>query len=121
MKKYSYRLLIPEVKTLYSPDLDRDKLPDDVEECSVFCEAEIGIKGKEGADIFHFTAVTPKFLWGQKGAQWGKGSLIIDTFSWEQVEAALEKLLSHCSGRDWAEVTDKLTKVLDWEYENYKG
>jgi hypothetical protein len=121
MKKYNCSLLILEIKTLVSPDLDDDKLPDDVEECAVFCEAEIGVKGEKGADIFSFTVATPKFLWAQQGYKWGKGLIIIETFSWEAVEAALNKLLSECSGTDWIEVTDKLTKTLHWEYENYKG
>jgi hypothetical protein len=121
MKKYKVSLLIPEVKTLFSPDLEYGSLPDDVEECAVFCEVEIGIQGEEGANIFSFTAVTPKFLWAQQGYRRGKGLLIVDSFSWEVVEAALDKLLSHCSGTDWLEVTGKLTKTLNWEYENYKG
>ena len=101
--------------------MDYGKLPDNADECAVFCEAQIGIKSEEGATIFYFTAVTPKFLWAQQGYKWGKGSLIVETFSWKAVEAALDNLLSECSGRDWLEVTDKLTKTLNWEYENYKG
>jgi hypothetical protein len=120
MKKYKCDVLIPEVKTLVSWDLHSDKLPDDVEECKVFCEAAIGIKGEIGADIFSFKVVTPKFLWHQQGQKWGKGLLIVETFSWEAVKTALDKLLSYCTGTDWIEISDKLTKHLDWEYEIIK-
>ena len=120
MKKYKSSLLILEVKTLVGTDLEYGQLPDNADDCEVWCEAEIGVKGEKAADIFSFAVVTPKFLWSQQGHKWGKGLIILDTFSWEAVEAALDNLLSQCSGRDWLEVTDKLTKTLYWEYENYK-
>ena len=43
-------------------DLEYGVLPADSEDCSVFIEVEIGIKGQEGSEIFSCTIVTPNKL-----------------------------------------------------------
>ncbi len=113
-------MINPELKNLISVDLDYGKLPLNAENCEVHCQADIGPKGKEGADIFFLTVVTPTHLAKRSGYVWGKGYLIVESFSWQTVEMAIEKLLSHCSGADWVEVAGKLNRVLGWEFENYQ-
>ncbi len=114
-------LILPEIKNIVSIDLGDGELPANIEDCAICCDVDIGIKGKEGADIFQVTIVTPKFLAHdvrEEGYRWGKGYLIVDSFSWEAVERALEQLLSQSSGSSWIEVAKKLNKVLDWEFAN---
>ena len=112
-------MIIPELKNLMSPDLDHGLLPPDAKDCEVYCQVEIGPRGTEGADTFALTVVTPKHLAKQTGYVWGKGYLIVESFSWQTVEKAIEKLLAHCSGTDWIEVAGKLNSMLGWEFENY--
>ena len=81
---------------------------------------DIGIKGKDGADQFHFTAVTPRSLQRSDNVKWGRSYLIVPRFSWDLVEAALDKLLLHCRGEDWDAVASSLNKELHWEFENYR-
>ena len=50
----------------------------------------------------------------------GRRYLILDSFSWNKVEECLQKLLSHCSGKNWEEVATNLNKELHWEFENYR-
>ena len=114
-------MIVPELKSLISIDLPDGKMPADTEDCAIFCEAEIGIKGEEGAEIFSFTVVTPKFLAHQTGYRWGRGYLLVNFFSWEVVKEALNKLITRCNQEsDWPEVAHELNKELIWEFEYYR-
>ena len=113
-------MLIPEIKVIFSVDLEGDELPPDPEDCAVLVNVDIGIKGEDGADQFHFTAVTPRFLQRYDDARWGRSYLIVPRFSWETVEAALDKLLLHCRAEDWDTIARNLNKELNWEFENYR-
>ncbi len=44
----------------------------------------------------------------------------MNTFEWEKVERAIQRLLMHCSGNTWEEVSLQLNKELGWEFENYQ-
>jgi hypothetical protein len=113
-------MIEPEIKSLISPDLDRPRLPDDPQHCSIFCEATIGPKDSEGEEIFGFQVVTPSALTPHDRFQWGRGLLIVDSFSWETVDLALARLLAHASRHSWNEVAGELAKSLNWEFENYR-
>ena len=109
-----------EIKSIISPDLEYGVVPAEPDNCSVFVEAEIGEKGKEGAEVFSFTAVTPKFLASNLETRWGRGYLIVSEFSWELIESMLGRLLQHARRDSWAEVAGELSKELNWEFENYQ-
>jgi len=47
-------MMKPELKYLLSIELEEGKLPVDPEHCSIFIEANIGLEGEIGSDIFHF-------------------------------------------------------------------
>lgn len=112
--------LSPEIKSIISPDLEHGSVPPEPDCCSVFIEAEIGIKGKEGADLFSFTAITPKFLSLNPETRWGRGYLIVNEFSWPLIESMLGRLLMHAHKDTWAEIASLLSKELNWEFENYQ-
>jgi hypothetical protein len=112
-------IIIPELKSLISPDLPNRELPDDPEDSSVLLEANIGPKNKNGSDIFSFRVVTRKRLANESGAIWGHGMVVLDRFSWQAVESTLQKLLMHCYRPTWEEVANQINKYLDWEFDNY--
>jgi hypothetical protein len=112
-------MIIPVIKGLSSPQLDRPALPADPENCAILCEIEIGPKDGEGADLFHMTVATPTFFLRSGGVTWGRGHLIVDQFSWSAIDQALEKLCLHAWRSTWHEVAQELNKELHWEFENY--
>ena len=114
-------MIIPELKSIFSPDLEYGQLPNKKENCSVFIELTIGPKDKKGEEIFSFTAITPKFILDNLSINWGRGYLILKEFSWEEIEKSVTRLLNHCSGKNWDEVSAKLNKELRWEFENYQN
>ncbi len=113
-------LLTPEVKGFFSPDLEYRREPDKPDNSFVLVEVSIGRKGEEGADIFSFVAVTPKALLNHSGYQWGRGWLVLEHFSWSQVEKAVDELCANISGESREQIARELNKWLHWEYDNYR-
>ena len=113
-------MITPQLKTLISLDLERPRLPDDPDDCEVFLEATIGPDSSDASEIFAFSVVTPTALSRETRFRWGRGLLIIPTFSWEAVDHALARLLAHCSRDSWAQVAQQLNQNLHWEFDNYR-
>lgn len=110
-------LIIPVRKSIFSPDLHYKRLPEDCENCAIYIEVEIGQKDTEGADIFSFTAITPKAIPQHKDYRWGRGWLVIDYFDWKIIEDAVDKLCSSVNAVSWSQVSSELNKYMFWEFE----
>ena len=109
---------IPVLHSLWSPDLERDKLPPDETDCELLIHAEIGPSARGGADSFTFVVATPNRLLNGQGARWGRGYLIVERFSWSAVERAVSKLLMHADRRKWKDAAAELSKEMHWEFEH---
>jgi hypothetical protein len=114
-----------EVKRLWSPDFsDGHSLPDDLENCSVLIQADIGPVDGEGADTFNFEVWTPDALarrvQADERAFWARGMLILPRFSWRAVETAIAQLVHSFAGQSWDEIAGKLSRFARWEFEDYE-
>jgi hypothetical protein len=112
--------IVPEIKSITSPDLPYGSVPAEPDNCSVFIETTIGPKGKEGEEIFSFTVVTPKYLALNPESRWGRGYLIVSQFSWSTIESMLGRLLIRAYRDSWSEAAKILSKELEWEFDNYQ-
>lgn len=112
-------MIRPLIRSLHSPDLDRNTLPQDPQDCSILIEAEIGPHDGPGAEIFSFQVATAASLRRESLPRWGRGLLIVEEFSWKTVENAVQKLLMHAERPTWNEVAEELAKELHWEFERY--
>jgi hypothetical protein len=114
-----------EVKRWWSSDLpDGKSLPEDPDDCCVGMQVDIGPVGQDGADTFSFEVCTPSALArrseGERRPFWARGTLIVDTFSWEAVEMALNQYVRSVSGEDWSALATKLNRLMHWEFEDYQ-
>lgn len=109
-----------EIRGLYSPDLGRDEIPTDPADAHFPVQALMGPLGGEGEESFEFTVVTRSALDRLGLPRWGRGLLVIESFSWEAVEEALQKLLRQCTGQDWEQVATSLNRFLCWEFDEYQ-
>lgn len=109
-----------ELKAMLSPDLQKPRIPDEPDACAVLIQAEIGPKGSEGAEIFQFEVVTPRWLLANPQLRWARSQLFLPEFSWNEVEALLKRLVSSVSGETWEEIAIKLSRYMHWEFEDYK-
>lgn len=113
-------MVVPQIKSLTSPDLEPGNLPADPSDCCVLVDAHIGPKGEIGEEDFSFVVATPACLARLGLPRWGRGMLIVETFSWPVVEHALARLLAHAHRNTWHDVAQALNHELHWEFDNYQ-
>ncbi len=109
-----------ELKRIFSTQLNTSEIPEDPICCSVLIYADIGEVGKESGDQFHFLIITPQFLLTYPEVRWGKGYLLMPEFSWVDIENRVRQLVSSISVDTWDDAANKLSKYLEWEFEEYQ-
>jgi hypothetical protein len=113
-------MVIPQLKSLFSPDLEPPALPTDVSDCCVLFQASIGPKDAEGEELFTFEVVTPRYLERSGLPCWGRGLLIVDSFTWQAVGGALAALLAQAHRGSWRETAEALNHDLQWAFDSHK-
>lgn len=91
-------------------------VPDDVYDVDFWMNFTIGPDSK-GGDNFQVRVVTPSNLHGKNSA---KHAIIISEYSWPQVIAAVEVMLEQCQDKNWTGISEQLSQLMYWEYENYQ-
>ena len=109
----------PKLVSLTCEGLARSQLPIDPTDCELTFTASIGTDGKRG-DNFSFVVVTPSALAKSQYSGWCKDHLLVQEFSWAQVENYLANLLAATRGDDWTDIAEQLHQFMDWEFYNYK-
>ncbi|VXB72693.1 conserved hypothetical protein [Luteimonas sp. 9C] len=112
-------MIFPKLLSLSSSDLAPGHLPPDPKHCIVQVLAKIGPSCVSAGDDFSFAVATPSALAESKTFGWGRGTLVVDSFSWLQVEDAIDRLLAHASRPSWQEVAQALNHELLWEFDGY--
>tara|TARA_B100000959_G_scaffold281427_1_gene345438 strand:+ start:113 stop:454 length:342 start_codon:yes stop_codon:yes gene_type:complete len=108
-----------EIKAMRSPDYDGNELPKELDNCEVFIELDVGSRGTSGADMFSISVVTPKYMLDNPERNWGKGYLVMNSFSWDSVEKTLQNMIDAVEGNSWDEVAKLLCVNFNWEFEDY--
>jgi hypothetical protein len=87
-------------------------------------QAEIGPVGEVGADTFDFVVCTPQGLARRFDSEgrpfWSRGTLVVERFAWQAVEAALHQRVHSVDGGDWPAIAANLNRFLRWEFEDYE-
>ncbi|TDL51618.1 hypothetical protein E2R60_18495 [Paenibacillus dendritiformis] len=93
---------------------------DEPEDFCVKLEADIGIEGINGSEIFKFTIISPKYL-GKlltgNEVKVGRGLLITNDFNINKVEHEIEKIIKACSSDSWDKTSLLLSRFAQWEYD----
>ena len=111
-----------EIRTIHSADLDQDELPEDLYNFNIPFHVEIGEKGKEGAEVFHFVAASPLGLQDEVAEREFKllrGYIIMVKFDWRVVHRAVENVINHARSRNtWAEVVEFFSRYSRYDSED---
>ena len=91
-------------------------VPDDVFDVDFWMNFTIGPDSK-GGDNFQVRVVTPNKLHGKNSA---KHAIVLNEYSWPNVIAAVETMLDQCQDLNWAGISEQLSQLMYWEYENYQ-
>jgi hypothetical protein len=107
----------PQLKSLFSPDLEPPALPLDTADCCVLFQASIGPGDADDEERFTFEVVTPRYLERSTLPRWGRGLLIVDSFSWQAVGGALAELLAKAHRENWPDSAEALNRELQWAFD----
>jgi len=81
----------------------------------------IGPDSEAGEESFEFEVLSPDRIVEVGASRWMRSILVLESFSLSEVRDRVEKLLRHCEGDSWAKVAAKLSRYMNWEYEEYEN
>jgi hypothetical protein len=113
------------LKRLHSPDIYNleDFQPDAQDDFCFLLQAMIGPAGEEGEESFDIEVCTPKWIEKRHRVDEvvvGLHYLIVREYNYQRIVKAIEKFLQGCSGKDWSDVSNKVSRLGLWEFEGYE-
>ncbi|MCG3157310.1 MAG: hypothetical protein DKINENOH_03942 [bacterium] len=113
-----------EIKKIYSPDIDLATFrPQDPESFSFLLRIIAGPEGEEGEESFDVEICTPKWLletYAQEEVVIGRHHLIVFEYNLERIIQTIKSFCASCFGETWKEVAEKLSRLGQWEFEDYR-
>ena len=113
-----------ELKRLHSPDVYDLKgyQPESPDKFGFLLQAMVGPKGGDCEESFDIEVCTPKWLeeaYGTDDVLIGRHRLIVQEYSYPRIINAIKGFLKGCSGENWKEVAEKVSRLGKWEFEDY--
>ncbi len=115
----------PKIKQIHSPDIDDlvNFQPEILDNFAFLLQIIIGPENEEGEESFDIEVCTPKWLltnYSSDNIILGLHKIIIMQYDYNAILIFLNKFLSHCHGKNWEEVSNKLSYLGKWEFDDYK-
>lgn len=112
------------LKRLHSPDVFdlESHEPEDRTSFSLLVQAMIGPVGQEGEESFDIDVCTPRWLdsiMDAKSVVFGRHYIIVKAYDYHLIHSSIEQYVDTCSGKDWEEVAERLSRLGKWEFEDY--
>lgn len=117
--------MIAEIKSCISPDVaDLSNFrPPDKDYFFFALEYVIGVKGKEGGDLFSIEVCTPKWLSSNDNKDRSvsnKNRLIVLDYDINKILNEIKVRVESIEGASWEEIAGKISEFAFWEFEKYK-
>ena len=116
--------MLSEVKSIMSTEIHdlENYRPDDFENFSFLLTVTVSPKGEIGGEMFDIDVCTPKWLLDHQDTDFilGKGKIIVFKCDMKMILARVRGLFEGCTGKDWSEITIKLSRIGLWEFEDYE-
>lgn len=111
------------IRAIWSPDVEdlENWRPPEPDEFCILVQMLIGPAEGEGEESFDFTVCTPRWLTSKvtDRPMFLRHHLLVSRYDFSEIRAALGRLVTSCSGRDWNELASKLARYGQWEFEDY--
>ncbi len=111
------------LKRLYSPDVDLPTYhPEEPEKFGFLLQAMIGPEEEEGEDSFGIIVCSVKWFqdhYSEEIPLFGFHFLFVSEYDISEISKKVEKYCEACSGENWLEIAQKLSKIGKWEFEDY--
>jgi hypothetical protein len=118
------RAKIKSVEITESADLSPENYtPQDVENFRCTLGFTIGPSDSDGGELFYLTVCSPKWLAGaceEDGFMSGRHHLIVPAYNLKAIMQIVTKVIDNCSGDSWESVAIKLSRLANWEFEDYQ-
>lgn len=113
------------LKRLHSPEIYNleSYQPECSESFSFLLQAMVGPEDEDGEESFDIEVCTPKWIeknLGLGAVLVGQHYLIVRDYNYQKIVNSIEKFLQGCSGKDWSEVSRKVSRLGLWEFEGYE-
>jgi hypothetical protein len=113
------------LKGISSPDVELATYWPEDESCFGFLiEAQIGPENEKGTDLFQIMVCTPDWIkanYSKRKAVWGRHMLIVFEYDLAEIKSAINRYVERCMADDWHGLALKLSRMGDWEFEDYQS
>ena len=96
------------IRNIYLNIPVNDRMPEDSHDFHLAINVEIGERDKEGSELFHFVAASPRGLLNQvadREFKFLRGYILMEEFEWSVVRRSIQNLINHANSRNnWGEV-----------------
>jgi hypothetical protein len=89
---------------------------------SFLLELMVGPDTEEGEESFNIQVCTPQWLSSNMKKEdilLGNYFLIVLEYNFERIFNKIRQLVEGCSGNNWNEIAEKVSRIGHWEFENY--
>lgn len=113
------------LKSIFSLDVDNlsEFCPADPDFFGVSLRLVIGSNNSVGEDLFDLLVCSPEWVKAEcmnYNFVWGKDILILSEFRFDLIKKIIEEYVNSIEGSSWVEIAQSLSKVMGWEFENYR-
>jgi Immunity protein 8 len=116
--------MMAEVKRLHSPDVeDLPSWTPESADFAILVQIIVGPAESAGEESFDVTVCSSAWVTRQAAREKiieGRHLLIVSEYDYELLSEYITRYVSACRGETWAEITDKLTRLGHWEFEDYQ-
>ncbi|MCA3773910.1 MAG: hypothetical protein IOC39_05490 [Burkholderia sp.] len=98
-----------------------DYVPENCDCFSIWMNFTIGRVDSEGGDLFRLKVCTPDWLAKNSGGVvWGRYMLIVNGgYRPQEIVDFVGEFVSSLDENDWLALVEKISRVMEWEYEGY--
>lgn len=97
--------------------------PDDEQCFGIWLTVQIGPDDQEGGHLFQILVCTPDWIksnYFSHGAVWGRHMLIVFEYDKDLIVKEISNYVDGCSGKEFWDVAQKLSRIGAWEFEDYE-
>ena len=111
------------LRMIHSPDIENIEIfSTNSNDFCFLIQAMVGPKDGLGEESFDFTCCSPAWIsrqLEQEPALFGRGLIIMNTFSYKDLMRIISSLCDRTLGDTWEDIANTLNRFGDWEFQDY--
>lgn len=90
----------------------------------ILVDVYLGPKDGPGEELFQFSVCSPSYMEADAalyGTKWLRGYVLMPSWDYDALCRLVQDLCDRTEGADWHEVAMKLSRYMEWEFDDYQG